>query len=562
MKQDIINKYEEALERYIAVIEEEYTKIVAMAENNTFLRDNFTYNGDVLESLVNLSIALLKRNGHTNALGALDVLAEECYNFYKLYDPNSTLTLSEVKEAFYTCELGAKSSLVRKYDRYKESVELLTRMKNVFVRSGLGNNQTRAITLKAKKEKLDQFKKLYEFLHGSRSDIELKNLDEYNFSFANLSDEEWLVVYNHLLKLQIGSYKNDEDNKRNIKLEEIRRHKEKAADIVEQTILKNLGGEEVQIIKAEDENIPVIEETNSVVEKVAEPEELELPILEGKIIDDEAVVTLYKSLKEKVKKYHNYSRISETKAASFKDRYLSLENGNTLEYYREYCYSHDDYISFLYYCFVTRFNLNTVDLSYKYPEDEMNFYVEIMLSDLNKTKEYVDLLEAELQKDIEQGIDLEAKNSTEEVVEVPEKATNVLFYADGVGTEILKSIKDMSIEKIIDLDNILTKLENGNFRHFSISKYVPIPFRGIKGQNIFVTFRMINDDHILVYMAVDHSELGKIDSKLARYDKNVENAYNAIINEHTLNYEELIRRNKQIRQGIAGLAEKKGVSYE
>ena len=31
----------------------------------------------------------------------------------------------------------------------------------------------------AKKEKLDQFKKLYEFLHGSRSDIELKNLDEY-----------------------------------------------------------------------------------------------------------------------------------------------------------------------------------------------------------------------------------------------------------------------------------------------------------------------------------------------------------------------------------------------
>ena len=73
---------------------------------------------------------------------------------------------------------------------------------------------------------------------------------------------------------------------------------------------------------------------------------------------------------------------------------------------------------------------------------------------------------------------------------------------------------------------------------------------------------MINNDHILVYMAVDHSELGKIDSKLARYDKNVENAYNAIINEHTLNYEELIRRNKQIRQGIAGLAEKKGVSYE
>lgn len=553
MDQSLTDKFLKELFAHISMLEKDYESRKKLYDVDRFLRKNFSGNDtDVYTALVNLAKARCAERGETlNDSKPFETAAVECYELLKFFEPNTSITLEELKEAFFTCSLANKNEVMKKYDRYKNAVNLLNTLKQLFIRHQFRKAENNSVAIENAKELIARYKNLYKFLTTGELDSELLDLDFYYFKGAHITEEEWLEIYNYILLMQIKSYKKIEDKKyedaRAIIDEEI----SSKARQIEDKIMGQVPEDSVDLIKPT--VVEKVEEDNvqPVIVNVEKEEELTS-------IQDEEILAKYSRYELKMSEYRKFGKISLTKAESFNNLYESLAFGNSLENIRP-VFTTRDYLKFLYYCFVKEVEKLKGDLETLYPVDEIEEFTELLKADIDNPLAFLNELELLLIKEREEQMEL--NNGEPEGLEEPEeKPFKLVFYGKNGNVDILKDIKKFTPEKMQDVIDILTKIEEGKIdKYMVINKNVPVLFRSIRGDYIFIAFRVLSDGHILIVSASNLDELNSNLHRLSNYDSDIESDISRIIRDGSYEYTRLMKESEETKKAIYGQGFGKGV---
>ena len=132
----------------------------------------------------------------------------------------------------------------------------------------------------------------------------------------------------------------------------------------------------------------------------------------------------------------------------------------------------------------------------------------------------------------------------------------LIFYTVGNGdSEFEKTTKDMTPGKLRDLSLLITKLRQNNIRNANVlSKGNSNKLKYLSHGNIFVTFKVLSSNHILVYFVESIDEINRksTDTKLNAYNLGIENEINeAVLDgvshpEGTVLYRQLMEQSRKI----------------
>lgn len=555
MEQSLIDKFLKELSAHVSMLDRTYESRKKLYDVDKFLRKNFScIDSDVYKALTNLATARCEERGENlSEKNTFESIAIECFELLKFFEPNTSITLEELKEAFFTCSLAEKNEVMKKYDRYKHALTLLNTLKQLFVRHQFRKAESNSVAINNAKEQLDRFSNLYKFLTTGELDSELQNVDFYYIRGANITAEEWLQIYNYIILMQIKSYKKIEENKYDESKSIIEEQIGSKAKQIESMIIDNVPEASVEIIKPVAIREPEAVVISSVEEKEPVKEKEELTS-----IQDEEIIVKFSRYELKMSNYRNLGKISLTKAESFNNLYESLSFGNVLDNIRP-VFTLRDYMKFLYFCFVREVEKLKGDLETLYPVSDIDEFTELLKADMDGPLVYLNELEILLIQEREEQNQL---NNEEEVTvdEVEEKPNKLVFYGKKGGADILKDIKKFTPEKMQDLIEILTKIEDGKIdKYMVINKNVPVLFRSIRGDYVFVVFRVLSSGHILIVSVYNLDELSSNLSRLAAYDSDIENDVSRIIKDGSYEYTRLMKESEEIKKSIYGQGFGKGV---
>lgn len=553
MEQSLIDKFLKELSAHISLLERDYESRKKLYDVDRFLRKNFSSNDtDVYTALVNLANARCKERGEAlSEQNTFESVAVECYELLKFFEPNTSITLDELKEAFFTCSLANKNEVMKKYDRYKNAVNLLNTLKQLFIRHQFRKAENNSVAIDSAKAQMDKFSNLYKFLTTGELDTELENVDTYYIRNAHISEEEWLEIYNHILLMRIKAYKKVEDKKFEDAKAIIDAEISSKAREIESKIKEQVPEESADLFKPVVEPVQVVEEVPALVE-VEQPKE------ELTSIQDEEVLEKFSRYEMKMSQYRKFGKISLTKSESFNNLYESLSLGNSLDNIRP-VFTSRDYLKFLYFCFVKEVNKIKVDLETLYPVSEIDEFTELLKADMDNPLAFLNELEVLLIQEKKEQMELNGEDPvpTEETEEKPFK---LVFYGKKDSADILKDIKKFTPEKMQDLIDILTKIEEGKIdRYMVINKNVPVLFRSIRGDYVFVAFRVLSDGHILIVTASNLDELSSNLYRLSNYDSDIEDDISRIIRDGSYEYTRLMKESEDTKKIIYGSGFGKGV---
>ena len=552
MEQSLIDKFLKELSAHISMLERDYESRKKLYDVDRFLRKNFSaINTDVYNALINLAKARCTERGESLNDGiTFETAATECYELLKFFEPNTSITLEELKEAFFTCSLANKNEVMKKYDRYKNALNLLNTLKQLFIRHQFRKSENNSVAIEDVKELIIRYKNLYKFLTTGELDSELLDVNLYYSKGAIITEEEWLEIYNYILLMRIKSYKKIEDKKYDEAKSIIDEEISSKAKQIEDKIMAQVHEKPVGLLKP---NVaePVQEDVVQAVIVSDVKEELTS-------IQDEEILTKYSRYELKMIEYRKLGKISLTKAESFNNLYESLSLGNSLENIRA-VFTTRDYLKFLYYCFVKEVEKIKGDLETLYPVEDIGEFTELLKADIDNPLLFLNELELLLIKEREEQIEL--NNGYTNVLEgTEEKPFKIIFYGKNGSADILKDIKKFTPEKMQDLIEILTKIEDGRIdKHMVINKNVPVLFISIRGDYVFVAFRVLSDGHILVVCANNLDELNSDLHRLSNYDSDIENDISRIIRDGAYEYTRLMKENEEIKKIIYGFGFGKGV---
>lgn len=557
MDQSLIDKFLKELSAHVSMLDRTYESRKKLYDVDKFLRKNFSGNdSDVYKALTNLAAARCKERGETlSEKNTFESIALECYELLKFFEPNTSITLDELKEAFFTCSLAEKNEVLKKYDRYKNAIGLLNTLKQLFVRHQFRKAESNSVAIDNAKEQRDRFSNLYKFLTTGELDAELQDVDFYYIRGANITDEEWLQIYNYIILMQIKSYKKIEEKKYEESKAIIDEQISSKAKQIESMIIDKVPEESAEIIKP-----VIVSKTDDIVEPTM-VEENE-PVVEREeltSIQDEEIISKFSRYELKMSIYRKLGKISLTKAESFNNLYESLSLGNNLDNIRP-VFTLRDYMKFLYFCFVKEVEKLKGDLETLYPVSDIDEFTELLKAEMDGPLVYLNELEILLIQEREEQNQLNNEESTPAFDEPEEKPNKLVFYGKKGGADILKDIKKFTPEKMQDLIDILTKIEDGKIdKYMVINKNVPVLFRSIRGDYVFVAFRVLSGGHILVVAAYNLDELSSNLSRLAAYDSDVENDISRIIRDGSYEYTRLMKESEETKKAIYGQGFGKGV---
>lgn len=556
MDQNLINRFIAELEAHVHILERDYNSRKKLYDVDQFLRKNFSVGDhDVYESLVKLAKARCAERGEELNEGKIfESVACECYELLKFFEPKTTITLEQLKEAFFTCNLASKNEVIKKYDRYNKAVELLEVLKKLFVRHQFRKSENNSVAVDSSYNQLIKYTNLYNFLVKGVLEQELDDLDTYQIYGGNFSQEEMIQIYNHILLLIIKNYRKYESHIKAEKKEAVEASIDVRAQELEDKIIESLPRETASIIIPVEPVVEkkVVEEQPAVEEVVQSQDSVELSYLQ-----DEETLKKYSFLESKINEHRRLAKISLSKEESFHTLYESLNNGNELQFIK-LSVMPSDYLRFLYYCFKVEFERIKIDMDTLYPVDELDVYTQLLSDDFDKPLKFLTELEAILLKEKEEQDKLNIDEPSVEVEE--EKPYKLIFYGKNGPTDILKDIKKYTPEKMKDLVEILNKLEDGKIeRCIMITKSVPVPFKSIRGDYVFVTFRILSDGHILVAATNNLDEINSNLHKLSNYDTSEENELCRIIRDGSFDYIKLMKANEEVKETIYSQGYTKGV---
>lgn len=514
----LINDFIEKLKFHIDYLEKVYGFKKRTYEICQFLRENYAISNDqFINSMIKIG-------------------ANKIYEFLIFFDNDSKLSLEDIEEALYVCEIAEKNPKFKNQPRYISSYKLLEKIHIIFrtnIFRGSNNNKDRLID---GDKIIERYKKLLDFLLGKVDVLNLGEFESYRFHNANYSDEEWNEIYESLLKIQIERFISDENKKKEERelalLEEI----EDNAQEVENDILGELPAQSAEIIKSNDSSI---QPTNEVVETH----------VDNSKITDREILDAYQELSLKFKKYRYLGKIDDYKRDLFHSLYSGIDQFDNFGEVRQVLML-SDFKKFLYYCFTYLFENLTKGLNDEYPLSEIGDYTEFILEDLKKAQEYMNMLEEIIK---EEESELEQLNQVQQKVVSNTQIYKLVFYSKNDRIELERSFKDFSVEKMDDLKLVLKKLEDTGLENaLTVKKDVRILFHSVRGRYIFVIFRMLSDKHLLVYFADSLDNFKSINNKLMAYDKKLEDRINEIIKDgsSSTEYRKLMHESEKIREHI------------
>ena len=162
-----------------------------------------------------------------------------------------------------------------------------------------------------------------------------------------------------------------------------------------------------------------------------------------------------------------------------------------------------------------------------------------------------------IDKEREEEASLEEQQNEETIKQNPYK---LLFYTQGEQFEMTKCLKDFTPEKIQDLVALLRKLEEGRVdRTTVLKKNTDTPFKALIGQYVFVAFRILPKNHILVYLARPLVDLNRNINKLDSYDRSIEDDVITMIRDELVDYRKLSRESNDFRIQLFSQVMAKGV---
>jgi hypothetical protein len=126
MDQNLIDKFLKELSAHIKLLDRDYESRKKLYDVDKFLRANFSATStDVYSSLVDLATARCQERGETlSEKNTFESVAVECYEILKFFEPNTSITLDELKEATPNWENVVKADNWFR-SKYDELIDML-----------------------------------------------------------------------------------------------------------------------------------------------------------------------------------------------------------------------------------------------------------------------------------------------------------------------------------------------------------------------------------------------------------------------------------------------------
>ncbi len=528
---NVMVKFIGKLDDYVRYLNQKVVDVETIYNAHSYLMNTYKQNLSIVEQFSSIPL-------------------DKIYELLLIFDNSSLYSKQDIENALKFCKMCEMNPKFKEHERYKEMYGILEYVNSVFNRHIFSNQAEANVNrVKSAKDMAKRFGDLKLFIDGKLPSYVLEPLESYYFETANLSEEEWLEVYYNLTMIQIEYYKKEEDTLREeISVREEKRRKA-IADALEKKIMDSLPKEDAMVLNPNGDN----EEVSEVEEEVEEP-----TLSSKSLSSNEEISQKLALLHEKYKTYRALGKITPTMRDSFKLNLDLSDIDKSIEYVKV-AYNTTDYYKFLFFCFYEKYSTILSDVNESYDED-YDEYVQFILADIDMALDFISRLESEMaleSKELE-----EVSESDLPLEEEDKKQYTLIFYDNGSSSEMEKCLKSMTPEKVSDLTALLSRLEEGRFDNVKMmKKKVKVGFKLMTGQYVFVTFRTLPNNHILVYTSGSLEEMNnnRVDNRLGAYDIGVEKKINSIIKDGTLEYRKLIKRSEEIRNIIFSQGLGKGV---
>lgn len=463
--------------------------------------------------------------------------SSEIIKYMSTVDPSFQIDPIELESSVYFYSTGKENVRFQTSPRYAEATTKLQIIKDKFDEyANLIDTTDKKVELTLRNN-ISVLENLYDSIGPNNKIIgEIEELETYQSIFdESWSDEDKIALYSILVKAHIENLINNTTQH----LEELEKNKtgiiDKQADAVESEIAVRLAESKF--------NATVDESTTS--------------LNESTVVENTHKVEISDETKNKIRELKNMIRqqmgelLRKLESSSVKKTYSNLKNNcesNNMSLQEiKTSLIPSDFKLFLTYCIYTEIAEVEELISERYIESEMSMIKALISETLKNCTKYAQIFaDEERKKEI----------PTTPPTKIPEKETpmKLIFYVSSTGeSEFEKSLKNISKEKLEGLGTLISKLEQGNFKNAPmLAKGNSSKLKYISNYSTFITFKVLPNNHILIYHIADIDEINKktTNAKLSTYDFKIEQTLSEIIidgtrfKEGTVEYRKLISENK------------------
>ena len=461
--------------------------------------------------------------------------SNEIMQYLFLIDSSFNLDKNELEKSIAFYEAGIENPRFKNTTRFTEAEEYLRRVKEKFdeyIAKTEKNNIEKELTIRTNIETLETLNDAI----GNNNEI-IGEIDEL-YTYLPLLDENWteaekITLFSMLVKAHIENLKNG--TRQNLEeIDETQRLyvEEQAAKVeleMQQKIAESQFNSAVETTletEVSSENLCTIELSEETLEKI---EEL-------KQITKKSIKELYEKPQLNTKK----ATFDKLKEAWDCGEMTYEQIFNTLKL--------SDMKLFL--AHIINKEISDIEsmIAKKTTEEEIVLTKELIIDSLRTCATYAKMYSEldEKIKDIQPPVSLPKQSE--------ESPMKLIFYTVGDGdSEFEKTLNSISKVRIEGYESLLYKLEQGNFKTaLMLTRGNDNKLRYVNNHNIFITFKVLPNNHVLVYHIAEIETINKksTDVKLRAYSMRLEKKISEIIidgtrfAEGTLEYRQLISENK------------------
>jgi len=460
------------------------------------------------------------------------ISTDEIIVYMSKIDSSFTIDSIELEGDIYFYNAGQENEAFKSSPRYIDSSAKLKTIVDKFISFSMIESNIDELKII---DAINTYKNLLESISANNKIFgEVQELSTYLSVFDNTwSDEDKLTVCSMLVKAHI-EYLNESRNmyievSEEISDEIIEEKADKVALMMEARMLEN----ELNAIVEDEHQIDVSQETSQQVESL-------------------------KTFLRNIESSLSFKKVSSNSEKLYSNLFGELEKNNISIDVIKQSFIPSDFIKFLVYSLKQKVAEIEAFMSESYSSEDTEEAKSIINDLLKDCSSYVSMISKE-------KAEIDDLNSSDDIE--LEKPITLLFYTSGSGeSEFEKSLKSCPSEKIDEVSVLLTKLQQNNIQNaVMLAKDNDSRLKSLNSANLFITFKVLPHNHILVYHVAEKLDINKkvTTNKLRAYVTSIEDDVVRIINdgvsmpEGSIEYRKLLEENKVklriIKEKITGV---------